>query len=320
MDANAKTWPAFHAGEVMLQERAGIAERMAEVGPRVVRRHMPDQHREFFAQLPYLIVGGLDRRARPWASILCGAPGFVQSPNDTQLDVAAGPGADDPLAGCLVPGAPVGLLGLEAPTRRRNRANGVVAESTPDATSVHILESFGNCPKYIHARGTAPAVLGAPMPAEPFTRLSVRARAVIAQADTFFIATAHPDALARPGHGVDVSHRGGKPGFVRIDRPDSGEDVLVVPDFVGNFFFNTLGNIMLNPRVGLLFIDHAGQDLVQLAGHADVVLEGPELASFAGARRLLRIRIDEGVLRHNVLPLRWTDGERSPFLADTGRW
>lgn len=314
------TRPAFHAGETLLQERAGLAERMAEVGQRMVRRYMPDQHREFFAQLPYLIVGALDHSGQPWASVLSNPAGFVQSPESTLLEIDAIPTPGDPLAGMLGVGAPLGLLGLEAHTRRRNRANGIVLASRDNGMSVRILESFGNCPKYIQARRAEPIGVQHPARTEAFTQLPAHVRQLITRADTFFIASAHPDATAQPGYGVDVSHRGGIPGFVRIDVSGTGADLLLVPDLAGNFFFNTCGNIALNPRVGLLFLDYDSQDLVHLVGRAELVLDGPELDSYAGAQRLLRITIERGLLRYNALPLSWSPSEISPFLVAPHRY
>lgn len=315
-----KRLPAFHRGEVMLQEKAGRAERMAELGSRVVRRFMPDQHREFFTQLPYLIVGALDHHRQPWATILGSAPDFIDSPDPRTLEIAALPATHDPLAGRLLPGAPVGLLGFEAHTRRRNRANGSVIASNAHGFAVHIDESFGNCPKYIQAREASPVAIGAEGGAQTEARLGEAARQLVANADTFFIASAHPEADHGPGYGVDVSHRGGKPGFIKLETLTDGRSRLLVPDFAGNFFFNTFGNIALNPRVGLLFIDYAGHDLLHVAGHAELILDGPEVDAYAGAERLLGISVDHAILRRNALPLTWSAAEISPFLAHTGEW
>ena len=117
----------FHEGEVALQERAGSRAKLAEIGPRVIRDHMPDQHREFFAQLPFVLVGTVDAQGQPWASVLAGEPGFVSSPDPRRLVVRARPLAHDPLAANLADGAAIGLLGIEPHTRRRNRLNGWVA-------------------------------------------------------------------------------------------------------------------------------------------------------------------------------------------------
>ena len=67
-----ETAAPFHAGEAAVQTRAGVRERLAQLGPRVIRDHMPDQHRELFEKLPMLVVGSLDAAGRPWASLLVG--------------------------------------------------------------------------------------------------------------------------------------------------------------------------------------------------------------------------------------------------------
>ena len=319
-----KLLPTFHAGEVILQEKFGLAERMAELGTRVIRRFMPDQHREFFTQLPYLIVGALDHEQQPWATILSGPHGFIDSPDPTSLRVAALPFTGDPLAGQLLPGAPVGLLGFQAHTRRRNRANGTVGAANRAGFELQITESFGNCPKYIQAREAKPTAIGPEGMSVHASHLDETMHTLVANADTFFIASAHPEATTdtsqKNDYGVDVSHRGGKPGFVKIMQTAEGKDRLLVPDFIGNFFFNTFGNIVLNPKVGLLFIDHAGHRLLHIAGQAELILDGPEIDAYVGAERLLAITIDQVILRNNALPLDWSEAEISPFLENTGQW
>ena len=137
----------FHAGEIALQERAGVRARLAETGHRVIRDFMPEQHRDFFNHLPFLIVGSLDRAGRPWASMLTGFPGFMASPDPKTLRIAARPGPHDLLAKNLAAGAPLGLLGIELSTRRRNRMNGRVSMLDGSGFAVSVDQSFGNCPQ-----------------------------------------------------------------------------------------------------------------------------------------------------------------------------
>ncbi|WP_431274125.1 pyridoxamine 5'-phosphate oxidase family protein [Variovorax ureilyticus] len=313
-----KTGSPWHEGERAMQARVGAAEKLAGFGPRLMRDFMPDQHRSFFAQLPFVIAGSLDEARQPWASVLAAPPGFAHSPDAHHLRVDALASAGDPLSRALVAGSPIGLLGIELHTRRRNRVNGIVSEIDARGFMVEVRQSFGNCPRYIQARepvfsdegGLAPDV-------RRMDGLDAAARRIVEQADTFFIATAHP--LAGDGeasHGVDVSHRGGRPGFVRV----SSGGMLTAPDFNGNTFFNTLGNIAVNPRAGLLFIDFETGDLLQLAVSAEVVWDGPELAAFEGAERLLRMQVVSALHRPAALPLRWGRAEPSPFLAGTGDW
>ena len=321
----------FHAGERALQERAGVEGRMAQSGRRAIRDFMPDQHRELFAKLPMIVVGSLDARQRPWASLLFGRPGFMGSPDPQTLTIAARPIAGDPAATNLAAGAAVGLLGIELETRRRNRMNGTVIRADKSGFAVRVEQSFGNCPKYIQARKPAfvaePPLGATPSPARAEGAiLSASAAELVRRADTFFIATASPEAgrgaaggSGAAAEGVDVSHRGGKPGFVRVTEQD-GRTVLTSPDFSGNFFFNTLGNLLLNPRAGVVFVDFASGGLLSLTGEADTLWDGPERAAFAGVERLLRFRVAEGVWLERAAPQRWSAPEPAPQLAATGSW
>uniref|UniRef100_C5CPA1 Pyridoxamine 5'-phosphate oxidase-related FMN-binding n=1 Tax=Variovorax paradoxus (strain S110) TaxID=543728 RepID=C5CPA1_VARPS len=313
----------FHAGERALQVQTGWRERMEAMGPRVIRDYMPDQHREFFAQLPFLVVGSLNANLQPWASVLAAPAGFAHSPDATHLRVDALPAAGDPLAGQLAQGATLGLLGIEPHTRRRNRMNGTVESLDAGGFMVAVQQSFGNCPRYIQAR--EPELVAARDGGAPVQRLDaldLDAQRLIGSADTLFIATAYPgdvasgDAADACSHGVDVSHRGGRPGFVRVDAGG----VLTVPDFNGNRFFNTLGNLVAHPRAGLLFIDYDNGDLLHVAATAELVLDGPEIAEFEGAERLLRLHVEHALRRPAALPLRWGDAALSPHLEGTGRW
>jgi hypothetical protein len=121
------------------------------------------------------------------------------------------------------------------------------------------------------------------------------------------------------GDGVDISHRGGKPGFVRVDSDNLGT-VLTIPDFRGNSFFNTFGNLALDARAALLFVDFETGDALMLTGTAEVIWEGAELQSFAGAERLLRFRVSEGLSIDKAVPLRWSAPQPARQLAGTGAW
>ncbi|MEO0491276.1 MAG: pyridoxamine 5'-phosphate oxidase family protein [Cyanobacteria bacterium J06659_2] len=308
----------FHAGELAIQSRLGTQERMDKQGRRFIREYLPEQHRQFFAQLPYVIVGTVDASGCLWASILVGDPGFLSAPNEQTLQVAAKPLFGDPLAQTLADGIDIGLLGIELHTRRRNRMNGVVTATQADGFTVQVWQSFGNCPKYIQARrfdllNFDPAT---PKPIHEITALTAPERAMIAAADTFFIATAYQAESAGHASGVDVSHRGGKSGFVRID----GDSTLTIPDFAGNCHFNTFGNIELNPHSGLLFVDFDRGDLLYLTGTAEVIWEGPEISTYAEAERLFRFHPEKGYRVEGSLPLRWFAPEFSPFLEPTGSW
>ncbi|TCR69878.1 pyridoxamine 5'-phosphate oxidase family protein [Bosea sp. BK604] len=292
----------FHPGELEAQARAGVASRGAGI-----REFMPAQHRDFFALLPYLFVAGRDAQGWPIATVLAGEAGFVQSPTATELSIAALPSPQDPASDPLQPGAPIGLLGLDFQTRRRNRANGTIAARDDGGLDVTVSQSFGNCAKYIQVRDLV-RVAAAPAPIEPLAQLDAAARRLIVSSDTLFVASAS-------GSGLDISHRGGRPGFVRIDA-----DVLTVPDFIGNNYFNTLGNLLLEPRAALLFVDFARGDILQLQGETEIVWDGPELSLLEGSERLWRFRVTRGWRQAGALPLRWSAADPAPTTLATGAW
>ena len=304
----------FHPGERAIQQRAGVRDKMEAVGRRVLRDFMPDQHREFFAGLPFLVLGTIDDAGWPSASIVAGAPGFASTPDATTLRIRARPLAGDAAAANLRVGADVGVVGIDFATRRRNRANGTVKAVDEGGFDIGVKQSFGNCPKYIQARDWRAATNDeqGPLQIEEGRAFGTAQRAMIAAADTFFIAS----ALGRseePGHGVDASHRGGLPGFVRIDD----KRTLTVPDFSGNFYFNTLGNLLLDPRCGLLFLDFATGATLQVGAEAEIIWDGPEVAAVAGAQRLVRFHVAHWRGATNAVPLRWRFRGYSPFLESS---
>jgi predicted pyridoxine 5'-phosphate oxidase superfamily flavin-nucleotide-binding protein len=281
----------WHEGEREMQARLGMAERMAAVGPRLIRDFMPEEHREFFAQLSFMLIGSVDEQGDAWASVLAGGPGFVRSPDPCTLTISV----EDPAAPGLAPGRAVGLLGIEPHTRRRNRMNGTITSIGGGELTIAVEQSFGNCPKYIHPRRLLPRSPGLQLPIVRFDGLDSVARAQIAAADTMFV-TSHVNLGG--GRQVDISHRGGPAGFVGID----GDGMLVIPDYSGNRFFNTLGNIRTQPRVGLLFIDFGSGDVLQVVGVAQVLddIEDDD----GSVERVWTVRPRHGVRRPAAFPLR----------------
>lgn len=280
----------FHEGERRAQALAGFQLKGAPI-----RDFMPEQHRVFFQQLPILFLAAPDAQGWPVATALTGAPGFVTSPDAITLRVGARPAADDPAAAGLLVGAPVGLLGLDFATRRRNRANGVVSALTTDAFFVEVRQSFGNCPQYIQTRVPQQAT-GTPAAAEILSGIDPAAARSIAEADTFFIASRAPGEAG----GFDMSHRGGMPGFVATEG-----DVLTIPDYRGNRYLNTFGNLVVDDRAGLLFADFATGDLLQVQGRAEIVW---------GEERVLRVHVTAAVRRRTFLTWRWRLDAFAPQL------
>jgi predicted pyridoxine 5'-phosphate oxidase superfamily flavin-nucleotide-binding protein len=277
---------AFHAGELQAQALAGFSTSGA-----AIRDFMPEQHRAFFAAQKFLLLATIDEDGWPLATVVAGDPGFIKSPDQHTLLIHAAANSHDPVLAQISVGSAVGMLGIDFRTRRRNRANGVVSAVDDGRLRIDIHQSFGNCPKYINVRdiGAATAPIQ-PTAAVPFAGLDAAARDTIAKSDTFFVATA--SGRQQVAGGVDISHRGGAVGFIKVLQ-----DTLICPDYLGNRYFNTLGNMMVEPRAALLFMDFSNGDLLHLRGRAEILWSSVLIQDFPGAERLWRFRVEQGLRR-----------------------
>lgn len=306
---------AWHEGELELQARAGVVARLDEVGRSFIRDFMPQQHRHFYEQLPFIIIGAVDARAEVWATMRAGAPGFVSSPDERTLRLEVDVSGEDPADEGLRCGESIGLLGIELETRRRNRVNGLINAQQEGRLHIKVEHSFGNCPKYIQRRERQQvrAQERGPARVELSQQLTDRARGIIAQADTFFVAS----YVDRPaGRQVDVSHRGGRAGFIKLEA----DGALLIPDFAGNNFFNTLGNFVLNPRAGLLFVDFETGDMLQLTGEVELLWDEQPEQTLQGALRFWRVRPRQVIWRERASPWRWQLTQWSEHSLRTGQW
>ncbi len=296
----------FTPDEREAQRRAGFTS-----GGAAIRPFMPDQHREFFTLLPYLFAATADADGWPIATMMTGEAGFVHSPTPTTLRIATLPAAGDPSQPNIGPGRRIGMLGLDLSTRRRNRANGIIRETTEGGMLIDVKESFGNCPHYIQRR-TVTKVDRQAGASDTFNVLPSAVAHLIDRSDTFFIATAARADIGKGG--LDVSHRGGKPGFVRIVG-----NRLSIPDFRGNRYYNTLGNVLGEPRVGLLFVDYETGDVAHVQGRATIDWTSDGKA-MAGAERVWHVDIEHGWWRPGAVGLTWRYQDAAALTMATGTW
>ena len=318
----------FHIGEQQIQSRVHMREQMETFGKQVIRSYMPDQHREFFKQLNYLVVGSVDEHGWPWASILPGKTGFISSPDATSLSINSMAIQGDPLKNSIKKDAALGLLGIDLATRRRNRLNARITHIDDERFSLSVDQSFGNCPQYIQTRtieidndvDSRRQSHQQEDQQDPhkfaFSVLDDTHRDLISNADTFFVSS-FVETQDRPDiQGVDVSHRGGQPGFVKVDA-----NTLTIPDYSGNNHFNTLGNFLVNPKAGLIFADFESGDLLMLTGRVEILWENaPEVIAFKGAQRAWRFKLDHGLWLKQALPFRFRFIDYSPNSLLAGNW
>ncbi|MEP3654547.1 MAG: pyridoxamine 5'-phosphate oxidase family protein [Litorimonas sp.] len=299
----------FHDGELRLQDQLGVREKMEIAAQHMMRNFMPDQHRQFFEGLEYIFLGTVDKTGLPHASLLSGAPRFVYSPNPETLIIQTGYRDNQPALQALAVGQAVGVLGLDLSNRRRNRMHGRISELNDDSITVSVVQSYGNCPKYISVREISERDVRIESKITEGAALNIADVDLISAADTFFIASYVSDGSNASYEGVDMSHRGGEPGFITVDSPSQ----ISVPDYKGNNLFNTLGNLLVNPNAALLFIDFETGDHLHINGEATLIEDADDIAEYAGAQRLLRIQIKRIRRQSCATALRWRFIESSPF-------
>ncbi|MGY1453764.1 pyridoxamine 5'-phosphate oxidase family protein [Streptomyces sp. SS8] len=299
----------YHHGEREVQRRAGLQEE-AEVSGRAIRGDMPPVAASFLTEQRLLVAGAADDDGDVWATVLTGPAGFLRSQDGHSLSIAARPAPADPLATVLERPVHLGMLAIEAATRRRMRMNGT-ARPEGDGLLVDLDQVVANCPKYIQKR-TPPAAETAPPPAStppPRVRRSDRLddgqRRFLAGADTFFIATADEDGRA------DASHRGGNPGFLRAPSPTR----VRWPDYRGNAMFLTLGNLLVNPRAGLVVPDYSTGTTLHLTGTAEIVWDAEEAGGStpADTGRMVELTVTGVAELPGTLPAGWSPPALSRF-------
>ena len=294
---------SYHEGERRRQAAAGVRP-MAEANAGGVTDTIPWAAAMFLAEQPFVVVGHRDANGAVWASILHGEPGFAHALDERTIAIDAHPAAGDALVESLQSGPlALGVTAVEPATRRRMRLNGDGHVDDHGRIVVRAEEVYGNCPKYISTRIPEARVNddASPSPGRG-TALSPEQRTLITHADTFFVASAHADA------GADVSHRGGRPGFV---VPSEDGTRLTWPDYRGNSMFMTLGNLDVDPAAGLVFPDWATGDALQVRGRARVDDDPARAAAFPRAERVVDLDIEEVVALRGALGTRWRFGELS---------
>lgn len=240
---------AYHAGEIAVQEQAGVHDMSVRVA-NGIRDFVVPAAAEFLQTQPFAAASIADDAGDVWAVPVRG-PLDMLDEHTVRVPVN--------LSGA------VGLVIMDFATRRRMRVNGFA-----EGGALTVAECYANCPKYLQKRsGNADAdgnFAPVPQPVGQGDALTDSQRAFVGAADTFFIATRNGNASA------DASHRGGNPGFVRV----SDDHTLTWRDYSGNAMFNTLGNLEIDSRAGLFFPDFVTGNALLLSGTAKIVWDSPD--------------------------------------------
>jgi uncharacterized protein len=306
----------YHDGERAIQALAGRqAEAQALGGMIAPRLSFPSA--KFLSSQSFAIASSVDSANRVWASLLTGPPGFLEVLSAQSLyihcDVPPHLPLSESIKATASPIASLGLVVIDLATRARLRLNGTVTERSASGISLELRQVYFNCPMYIQRRALKSldsSLGGNSSPAEPSvaatrsTQLSYHQSQLISQADTFFIAS-----LNSASSDADASHRGGFPGFVKV----ISSNAIAFPDYSGNNMFNTLGNIYVNPQVGLIFINFEESSTLQITGRAKILWDTEIVSSFLGAERVILLRIDQVLESSENGSMQWEFVDYSPY-------
>ncbi|WP_216825121.1 hypothetical protein [Agarilytica rhodophyticola] len=337
---------SLHKGERYIQKRRHTPIELTEQIPNYIYTDMPQQHADFYRELPYLPLAVLDEQGRPWASLLVtksnsdssvgiqvslkNALNIVSPVNNfdpfiralKQIDFASG-NEDVYFAG----------VGIDFSNRRRNKIAGKIQSAEFDSASKLSLslasnEHLGNCPKYITIRALEPYHRNAESSMDRFescqSPLPLSCKNHINQASTVFLATKHmPNNKSEESERAKMgfNHRGGAPGFVRVyeevDTASADGSVttfLVLPDFSGNRFYQSLGNIQCNELVGLAFPNFSNGDMLYITGKAENLFDEDAQALMPRTSLVTRIRVTGAVFVKQSLNLQMVSDEQySPY-------
>jgi uncharacterized protein len=278
----------FHEGELEAQRLAGETAE-AESNSAMISGTIMAGAVNFIREQEMAIISSRDAEGRRWASFLFGEKGFLQPVDRKTLRIDLGPAEldlKDPLWKDIAEPQNIGLLVIDLATRRRLRINGPIRREG-DRLEIQVEQFYPNCPKYITRREISIRPRGANQAAgksKEGTSLKDDQISLIQRTDVLFMGTGHPE------RGGDASHRGGKPGFVEVVDAKT----LRIPDYSGNGLFNTFGNLLVDPHVGLLIPDFEGNRGLQLTGTAKIewASKDPSGAS-GGTHRFVDIHLDE---------------------------
>ncbi|MGF1671323.1 MAG: pyridoxamine 5'-phosphate oxidase family protein [Balneolaceae bacterium] len=296
----------YHQGELQVQEKAGVRD-LAERSGKVISNKIPAGALNFIDKQPMVIVSSLDNKEHIWVSILAGKPGFMKAENTTCINFnlsMLSSSRQDIFWRNIERNSEISMLFIELSSRRRLRVNGT---ATIDAAlmTINVKEAYPNCPKYIQRReieikNSIAEVAGQ---YKEFNVLNNELKSWIERADTFFVGSADDN------RNLDVNHRGGNPGFIRI----IGDNSLQIPDYEGNRMFNTFGNFVLNPGAGLLFVDFDRGTTLQMFGTAEILWDqdDPENRT-GGSGRFWNFYINRCLILDSLKGLNWNFIDYSP--------
>ncbi|KAL8722300.1 MAG: hypothetical protein Q9225_001205 [Loekoesia sp. 1 TL-2023] len=202
------------------------------------------------------------------------------------------------LAGQMVAGA-LGELGGDDSTDEG-------AKVTEAQVVIRVERSLGNCPKYLNKKQIVPT---APEPALLSNVLPLPEEAIelLAKADLFFITSSYDESS------IGTNHRGGPPGFVRVLQNDPSATVLIYPEYSGNRLYQTLGNLEMNPKAGVVVPNFGTGSVLYITGTTEIIIGKEAAALLPRSNLAVKLHVQEARLVRKGLAFTGQPGEPSPY-------
>ena len=306
-----------HEGELRVQARRQAPPELSAFIHGAIHDEMSRKHVEYYRQLRYLPMGVSGSDGKLWATVLCNPE--TSAEGGELLKVAARVNPEDPFvrAVCAPSDGARHFAGvaIDFTNRSRIKVAGSVESATLEGHTLSLTlranEHMGNCPKYITVRELRPT-RRSPRTEPLHATLSSEAKALLRHASTIFVATRHSDDDPRESD-MGFNHRGGPRGFLRVLEDDQGAH-LVLPDYSGNRFYQSLGNVETDPVMGVAVPDFSSGALLQVSGRARNLFDDEAARVMPGATLVTLISIEEAFLSHDALDLELVGDEQlSPY-------
>ena len=316
-----------HEGELFVQKKRHTPSNMPMRVAGIISDDMPDQHSEFFSHLNYFGISTIDIDGRPWATIIVGSPTtLIHVISEIQLNISVILPKGDPFLSSVMNTSDVTCryfagIGVDFTNRRRNKVAGFIDTSNLVNDTLHMSlltnENLGNCPKYITVRKLEYYKRNPQIAADyrNTDKISFNQEClnIINQASTIFLATRHTSPISDNTSDLGLNHRGGYPGFVRTYE-ENGHTYIVIPDYSGNRFYQSLGNIETDRVAGVVFPCFTSGDMLHVTGIAENIYDDEAELIMPRITLITRIKLTGYVWIKEALNLKLIGPEQySPY-------
>jgi len=249
----------FHKGEHHIQELMSVRQ-SSDALSSLIQNKIPPIAKDFLEELNFCMVSLNTKQFNLYTITIYSTSSFIEIIDNSTILISLDYRSHIPKIFFEEENLNIGMIGLNFENSKRIRINGK-GQIKDNKLKINIDEIYSNCPKYIKKRIFSKN-LSTKTKQNVITEslLSTDIIHTISNLDTFFIASSHNEK------GVDISHKGGTNGFIKVISPIKLEFV----DLPGNNLYNTLGNIYTNPYINIFFIDFDRRNTYQILGKATI--------------------------------------------------